>query len=46
VEQIAETPGIGPEVAAAVHERLHEVEPATRTAAGSGDLPSRRKVSA
>ena len=34
VEQIAETPGIGPELAAAIHDRLHEAEPAARSAVG------------
>ncbi len=40
-EQIAETPGIGPELARGHHERLHEVEPAR----GEGPLTA-RKVSA
>jgi excinuclease ABC subunit C len=43
VEQIAETPGIGPELAAAVHERLHRVEPVPPEA---GAPASDRRVSA
>ena len=42
LEQIAETPGIGPELAAVIHARLHEVEPAR----GEGPTRPARKVSA
>ena len=43
-EQIAETPGIGPELAAAIHERLHEPEPRPQPLVRGPGLD--RKVSA
>ena len=43
-EQIAETPGIGPELAAAIHERLHEPEQSPRPLVREPGLD--RKVSA